>query len=120
MGVMLLGIVVRDALLQVGQGRGKLPTMPQVRPLFTVGLQEERRVLHALGQLQELFPQFLCRLELRSAAIKPLQPCQRREALRTVPHLLAELSRRAVCLFRFWGCISLSASRERLRERVAA
>ena len=49
-GAVLLGVVEGNALLQVRAGRGELAQPEQGVPQRLVGLQEERRVVHALGQ----------------------------------------------------------------------
>ena len=47
--VVLLGIVERSPLLEVGSGSGKLAAQHQGRPQRVVGFQEERRVVDLLG-----------------------------------------------------------------------
>jgi hypothetical protein len=73
MRTMPLSIVEGDDLLQVRLGRDELTTPEQAIPQRQVGLQEERRVLGALGEIEELFPQCLCGVKRRAHPIKPPQ-----------------------------------------------
>ena len=118
MGAVLLGVVEGNALLQVRAGRGKLSQTEQGRPQRIVGLQEESRVLHALGQAQELLPQLARRLELRPHQIKHPQSPQHREELRGLPHLLAQLPRPGVGLFHFRGRIALGGHQRRAQGEL--
>jgi hypothetical protein len=47
--VVLLGIVERSPLLEVGSGSGQLAAPQQGRPQRVMGFQEERRVADLLG-----------------------------------------------------------------------
>ena len=88
---MLLGIIQGHALLQVGAGGGQLAEMVQGIPQRAVGHDEERGVLEALRQAEELLSQLLRRLVLCPRIMKVPQPPQHREELRGFPHLLAQL-----------------------------
>ena len=61
-GAMLLGIVERQALLQVGPGGGELAQPDQGIPQHIVGHQQELHLADPLGQASELLPQLACRL----------------------------------------------------------
>ena len=54
-----------------------------------VGLHQERRILGALGQGEELLPQLPRRLHLPSPYIKQPEPPQRWIELQGFPHVLA-------------------------------
>jgi hypothetical protein len=58
----LLGVVERQALLQVGVRKGQLSQPEPVGPQRVVGLQQARRVVSLLRQLQTLLPQLARRL----------------------------------------------------------
>ena len=102
--VVLLGIVERSPLLEVGSGRGKLSAPQQGRPQRVVGFQEERRVVDLLGQAQEPLPQRPRPLVLGAVVIKSPESPQHWKALWRLPHLLAQLLRPGVCLFHSRGC----------------
>ena len=57
MGMVLLGVVQGDPLLQMGLGSGELAQIVQGVPKGIVGLQEKRRVSDMLSQGEELVPQ---------------------------------------------------------------
>jgi hypothetical protein len=57
-GAMLLGVVERDALLQVGARRDHLALPEQTHPERKMGFEEERRVVDSLGQAEALLRQF--------------------------------------------------------------
>jgi len=69
-GAVLLEVVEGNALLLVCPGQGQLSQQEQRLPQHPVGRQEERRVLHALGQAEELLSQLTRRLVLRPDKIK--------------------------------------------------
>jgi hypothetical protein len=58
-GVAVLGIVERDALLEVLSGRDKLSEMAQSEPQHKVGTQEMRRVVDTPSQSETLLSQFV-------------------------------------------------------------
>jgi len=88
-GAVLLGVVERNPLFQVCASLGKLSEGPQEQPQRQVSLQEGHWVLQALGQAEELFPEFTRPLVLGARKIKPTQSLQHRDKLRGVSHLLA-------------------------------
>ena len=82
---MLLGIVEGDALLQVGTGRDELAQPEQGISQSAVPLQEERRVVLALRQGEELLGQLTGALEVPPHIIKPPEAKQHRDDLRVSP-----------------------------------
>jgi hypothetical protein len=58
----LLGVIERDALLQVRAGRGQRALEEQRRPQRPMGLQPKGGGLEVLSQVQTLFSQVVCRL----------------------------------------------------------
>jgi hypothetical protein len=49
MGAVLLRVIKAQHLLQVSQGRGKLPEKKRSHPLRKVSLQKESGIVHTLG-----------------------------------------------------------------------
>jgi hypothetical protein len=96
--VVLLGIVERSPLLEVGSGSGQLAAPQQGRPQRVVGFQEERSVVDLLGQAQEPLPQRPRPLVLCAVVIKSPESPQHWKTLWRLPHLLAQLLRPGVCL----------------------
>ena len=81
MGLVPLGIVEGDALLEVGAGKDELSKPDEGIPKSTVTLQEECRILLAFGQGEELLCQLTCRLQVSSYLIKSPQTKQHWEDL---------------------------------------
>jgi len=81
MGAVLLRIIEGHPLLKVRSSWSHLSKPEHGLPQHPVRLQEERRVLCALGQAEKLLPQLTCRLQLRPEHIKPPQPIQHRNEL---------------------------------------
>src|SRR6185503_1302192 len=82
MGAMLLEIIDRNAMLEMGSGSGRLAAEEQARSKRIMGLQEQRGILHTLGQSEKLLSQFVRRLQFRPQQIKYPQSPQGREQLR--------------------------------------
>jgi hypothetical protein len=107
MGAVFLRVIQAHHLLQVSQGRGKLPEKKRSHPLRKVRLRQESGIVHTLGQAQEIFAELVCLLELCPVIINRPQSQQRPEELLAISHLLAELSRPGVKTFEFWGRMPL-------------
>src|SRR5262245_46169869 len=104
MGAVLLGVVESRALLQVCSSSGQLSAIEQGESERVVSLEEERWVLEALGESEELLSQLPRRVELRPRAIKPPEPSQRGEELRRLPHMPTQLQGPGVCPLHLRGC----------------
>src|SRR5712692_5413300 len=96
MGLVLLGVVEGNGLLKVCSGRGKLAPPDQRISERKMSLQEQRGVLYALGQAEELLCQRARCLVLPSHMIKRKQSPQHREELKSFPQVLAQLTRPGV------------------------
>src|SRR5215510_1153274 len=107
MGAVFLSVIKAHHLLQVSQGRRKLPEKKQSHPLRKVRLQQESGIVHTLGQPQELFAELVCLLELCPVIIHRPESQQRPEELLAISHLLAEFSRPGVNTFEFWDSMPL-------------
>ena len=81
MRAVLLRVVQGNALLQVGTGRDKFAKMEQELSLDTVPLQEERRVVLALCQGEELFGELTGGPQVPPYFIKPKEAKQHWEDL---------------------------------------
>src|SRR5207247_6196824 len=77
-----LALVQGYAPLQVGTGSGQLSQAEKRESQRPVGLDEPGRVLPALGQVEQLLSQFVCRLVLGPRDMKAPQPSQHGEDLR--------------------------------------
>src|SRR5215831_13698739 len=96
--MVLLALYERQPLLQVYSTRGKLSTVVFCSPQCMAGHQQERRILHALGQTEALLGHLPRGLVLSPHEVKPPQPPLDREALWRLSHLLAQLARPSVGL----------------------
>src|SRR4051794_13784088 len=85
----LPGVIEDDRLLQVGMGRGPVAREQIRRSQRVMSLQEECRVLGALGQAEKLLPEVQPGLDVRKLNGEEPQSPQRREKLRRFSHLPA-------------------------------
>ena len=86
-----LALVQGYAPLQVGTGSGQLSQAEKRESQRPVGFDEPGRVLPALGQVEQLLSQFVCRLVLGPRDMKAPQPSQHGEELRRLFKLLTQL-----------------------------
>lgn len=70
---MLLRLIQRHRLLQMGAGRALLTAIVQGVPEGQVGLQQEHRVLSSLGKAEELLCQCISGLCFASHQVVPLE-----------------------------------------------
>ena len=95
MRTVLLGVVERNALLQVFASRGKRTQTVQGCPQGEMAHKQECGVLLVLGHSEELLSQFPRGLVLRPHDITCRQAPQHLGQLLGIPHLLTERSRPA-------------------------
>src|SRR6266851_5522824 len=88
---------------------GKFSEIEQGDTQYSLGPQEEHRMLHALGQTEELLPESISRLQLPTHYIKLRESPQHREELRRFSSTLTQLPRPCVCLFHFRSGIAFSS-----------
>jgi hypothetical protein len=103
LGPVLPGIVEGQALLQVGAGRHEFAEPIADLSQGPVGLEEQRRIMGALRQGQEVLGQLAGGPEIPAVIIIQVQTVGYREALGRVPHLLAQGVRPGIGPFDFRG-----------------
>src|SRR5712691_10139335 len=94
-------------------GGNQLTASEQGSPQGVVGLEQQVRVLQALGQAQELLPQRPPRLVFSSRTIRMPESPQHAEDLRWLPHLLTQLPGADIEPFHLWGCLALGDPQHR-------
>src|SRR5215468_6014043 len=106
--VVLLGVVERHPLRKVCMRQGWLSQVVQCRPQGTACRHEHGRVLSLLlRQGQELFTQFMRRLQLGTHVIMIPESTQHRKKLVRIVQVLTELSSVGVGLANFTSSIAL-------------
>ena len=113
MGAVLLRVVERDALLEVRSGRGQFSQPEQCLPKGVVGFEKESRRLNALGEGEELLPEFPRRLKLPPRVVEPPEPSQDGEELRCLAHLPAQLKGPGIGPFHLGGTRTLAGEQRR-------
>ena len=103
MGAVPLRIIEPQPLFLVRPGGGQLAASEQGGPQGVVGLEQEVRVLEALGQAEELLSQRPHRLIFAARVIHHPESPQHAEELRRLPHLLTQLAGAGVQPFHLWG-----------------
>src|SRR5262245_22069416 len=76
----------------------------QESPLGIVGLHEESRIVHLLGQAETLLRQFLSDQEFCTHQIKGKQPPQHWEEIRGYADLLTQSAGSRIRVSHFWCC----------------
>ena len=94
-------------LLQMVLGRSHCPQIIEDDPQAKVSLRQVVGILHMLRHVEELLRALPCRLEHAPGHIQTAQATQHQEALRGLPHLLAEFPRASVRLLHFRAPLAL-------------
>jgi hypothetical protein len=103
MDVVPLRVIEAQPLFLVHPGGKELTSREQARPEGVMGLEQEVRVVEALGQAQELLAQRPHRL-IGAARVKHLPEApQHAEELLWLPHVLTQRAGAGVEPFHFWG-----------------
>ena len=103
MGPMPLRVIEPQPLCLMRPHRGQLATTEQAGPHGMVGLEEEVRVVQALGQAQELLPQRLHSLILPAGVRRAPESPQHAEELRWLSDLLTQCAGAGVQPFHLGG-----------------
>ncbi len=110
MGAVPLRIIELHPLFQVWPGGSQLAAREQGGPQRVVGLEQQVRVLEALGQAEELLPQRPPRLIFSAYPIRMPEPQQHAEELQRLSHLLTQLTGAGIQPFHLWGRLALGDS----------
>jgi hypothetical protein len=109
----LLRVVQRQALLEMGARKGQLSHQEIGGPERVVRLQPTRRVVSLLRQLQTLLSQLAGSLVRAPTVIELPESPQDREELRRLARALTELPRSGIRVFRFGGGKALGVHQRR-------
>jgi hypothetical protein len=91
MRTVLLGIIDGETLLDVLEGRGRLPEPDDVGPRRVVRLQTQRWIVEPLGNPEELFGELMGRRHLAACRVAQPQSPLRVEALAVLAEPGAEV-----------------------------